>query len=155
LKDHAHGTKKAAPFIEDTIINVAHYGEFLGALETILSDYDMTYTYAGHIGDGSIRLIPLVDLEAPNAAETIFELAKRVYDLVFAFDGSMSVDHNDGLIRTPFLPAMYGEEVCSLFERVKTILDPNNIFNPGKKVNGDLQYSMKHVLKTNKPTGLL
>lgn len=155
LKDHAHGTKKAAPFIEDTIVNIAHYGEFLAALESILADYDMTYTYAGHIGDGSIRLIPLVDMEATHAPEKIFELAKRVYDLVFAFGGSMSVDHNDGLIRTPFLPAMYGEEVCGLFERVKQILDPHGIFNPGKKVYGNLEYSINHVIHSNKPTGVL
>ncbi len=149
LKDHANGSQRAAPFIEDTIINPIHYGEFVASLQAILSDYDMTYTYAGHIGDGSIRLIPLVDLEKENAALTIFELARRVYHLVFAFGGSMSVDHNDGLIRTPFLQDMYGPDIVQLFEQTKHILDPLNIFNPGKKVNGNLDYSIAHVLRTN------
>lgn len=151
LKEHAHGTKRAAPFIEDTIVNTTHYGEFVASLEAILADYDMTYTYAGHIGDGSIRLIPLVDMEADDAATKIFDLARRVYELVFAFGGSMSVDHNDGLIRTPFLEHMYGKEVTDLFEKTKQIFDPLNIFNPGKKVNGDLSYSLAHVRKSNNP----
>ncbi len=149
LKEHAHGTKRAAPFLEDTIISTDHYDKFVDALEAILSDYEMEFTYAGHIGDGSIRLIPLVDLEAEGAADVIFELALRVYNLAFAFGGSMSVDHNDGLIRTPFLMDMYGPDVVKLFERTKQIFDPHNIFNPGKKVYGDLAYSKQHVLKTN------
>lgn len=151
LKEHAHGTKRAAPFIEDTIINTAHYGEFVASLEAILADYDMTYTYAGHIGDGSIRLIPLVDMESDGAAEKIFDLGRRIYELTFAFGGSMSVDHNDGLIRTPFLGHMYGQDVVALFEKTKQIFDPLNIFNPGKKVHGDLRYSIEHVNRTNNP----
>ena len=150
LKDHPFGDKRAVPFIEDTIVGTDHYGEFLAALEAILADYKMTYTYAGHIGDGSIRLIPLVDLEAPDAADQVFELARRTYDLVFAFGGSMSVDHNDGLIRTPFLPRMYGEEVMELFAETKYLFDPLNIFNPGKKVGMTEEYAKAHMIRTNK-----
>jgi FAD/FMN-containing dehydrogenase len=148
LKDHSVGAR-AVPFIEDTIVSIDHYGEYLSALEAILSDYDMDYTYAGHIGDGSIRLIPLVDMEAEGAADRVFECARRVYDLVFAFGGSMSVDHNDGLIRTPYLERMYGHEVNMLFKKIKMIFDPLAIYNPGKKVYGDIAYSKDHMLKTN------
>ncbi len=151
LRSHAHGTKRAAPFIEDTIVSTAHYGEFVASLEAILADYDMTYTYAGHIGDGSIRLIPLVDMETEDAGVKIFELGRRVYELAFAFGGSMSVDHNDGLIRTPFLGHMFGDDVIALFEKTKNIFDPHNIFNPGKKVYGDLSYSISRVRKSNQP----
>lgn len=148
LKDHAKGVR-AVPFIEDTIVPIEHYGEFLAALEAILGDYDMTYTFAGHIGDGSIRLIPLVNMENPNAPDKVFSLARRVYDLVFAFGGSMSVDHNDGLIRTSFLERMYGPEVVALFNKTKDIFDPLNIFNPGKKVRGSRDFAKSHMIRTN------
>lgn len=148
LRDHAKGAR-AVPFIEDTIVAIDHYGEFVAALESILADYDMTYTYAGHIGDGSIRLIPLVNMEAPDASDKIFNLARRVYDLVFAFGGSMSVDHNDGLIRTSFLESMYGPEMVALFNKVKDIFDPLGIFNPGKKVRGDIGYAKAHMSRKN------
>lgn len=141
---------RAMAFLEDTIVPIEHYGEFLAALEVILGEYKMTYTYAGHIGDGSIRLVPLVNMEAEGAAESLLELAKRVYDLVFAFGGSMSVDHNDGLIRTPFLERMYGPEMTALFKEVKDLFDPVGIFNPGKKVGGSMKYTLEHIVKTNK-----
>lgn len=150
LMEHPHKGMRAVPFIEDTIVSTDHYGEFLASLEAILADYDMVYTYAGHIGDGSIRLIPLVDLEAADAADKVFELARRTYDLTFAFGGSMSVDHNDGLIRTPFLPRMFGEDVMELFADVKFLFDPLNIFNPGKKVGITEGYAKAHMIRTNK-----
>jgi FAD/FMN-containing dehydrogenase len=149
LMEHPEPNTRALPFLEDTIVPLEHYGEFLASLEVILADYNLTYTYAGHIGDGSIRLIPLGNVEAPGAKERIIELSERVYDLVFAFGGSMSVDHNDGLIRTPFIERMYGKELYDLFAEVKKLLDPNGVFNPGKKVGGSLQYTADHIFTKN------
>lgn len=149
LLEHPHDNQRAMAFIEDTIVDIHSYGEFLAALEKILSEYDMTYTYAGHIGDGSIRLVPLANMETPEAADKIMELATRVYDLTLAFGGSISVDHNDGIIRTPYLKQMYGEELVHVFEEIKQLFDPLNIFNPGKKVYGTLQYAFDHIIRQN------
>ncbi len=144
LKEMNSSTQKAMPFIEDTIVPLAHYGEFVSALEAILEDYDMTYTYAGHIGEGSIRLIPLVNRK-PESIHDIIELEGRVNDLVLAFRGSISVDHNDGIIRTPYLEQQYGREMVNLFLQTKNIFDPFNIFNRGKKVNGTLEFAKSHI----------
>jgi len=144
LKDMNSDSKKAMPFIEDTIVPLEHYGEFVSALEAILEDYDMTYTYAGHIGQGSIRLIPLVN-RTPESLDAIIELESRVNGLVLAFKGSISVDHNDGIIRTPYLAQQYGDEMINLFKEVKNIFDPNDIFNRGKKVNGSLEFARAHI----------
>jgi FAD/FMN-containing dehydrogenase len=149
LMEHPDPHTSAVPFLEDTIVSIEHYGEFLAALETILADYNMIYTYAGHIGDGSIRLVPLVDMEADDAPDKVFELMRRVADLVFAFGGSMSVDHNDGLIRSVFIARMYGEDIMQLFKQTKAIFDPKNIFNPGKKVGASIAYSKEHMKRQN------
>jgi FAD/FMN-containing dehydrogenase len=64
---------------------------------------------------------------------------------VFEFKGSVSAEHNDGIIRTPYLERMYGKKVYSLFEEVKKIFDPLHIFNPGKKVDGSWKYALQHI----------
>jgi FAD/FMN-containing dehydrogenase len=145
LFDHPHGALTAAPFLEDSIVPLEHYGDFLLALEAILKGYDMTYTYAGHIGQGSIRLIPLVDMSRTDTPARIMELEGRLSDLVLKYHGSISVDHNDGLIRTPFLQKQYGDHMIALFEQIKNLFDPFHIFNPCKKVGGSIDYSIKHL----------
>ena len=62
----------------------------------------------------------------------------------------MTAEHNDGLIRSPYLKQMYGEEVYKLFEKVKRIFDPDNIFNPGKKVGASLEYALEHLRHPSK-----
>lgn len=150
LLEHPTANQRAMAFLEDTIVPLEHYAEFLASLEAILAEYDMTYTYAGHIGDGSIRLVPLVDMDKANAPEKVMELETRVNDLVLAFGGSISVDHNDGIIRTPYLSQMFGPEMVELFAKVKNLFDPLNIFNPGKKVGGTLDYAQSHIRRGNK-----
>ena len=149
LLEHPAKNMRAMAFLEDTIVPLELYGEFLAALEAILAQYDMVYTYAGHIGDGSIRLVPLVNMEAPGAAEKVMELETRVNDLVIAMNGSISVDHNDGIIRTPYLPQFFGEEMYTLFAKVKELFDPLGIFNPGKKVGGSFEYATAHIIREN------
>jgi FAD/FMN-containing dehydrogenase len=64
-----------------------------------------------------------------------------VYDLVLSYKGSITGEHNDGLVRTPYVEKMFGPEMYRLFEEVKGIFDPQGIFNPGKKTGTDLAAS--------------
>ncbi len=154
LRDFAPKGYKAIPIIEDTIVSLEHYDNYLKELLEILYKYDMRYTYAGHIGDGSIRLIPLIKKDQPNAKENILNMADEVYKLVRKYNGSISCDHNDGLARTYALEKQYDTEIINIFKEIKSILDCNNILNPGKKIthsknyNNEKEarvYALKHV----------
>ncbi|MEX1112357.1 MAG: FAD-binding oxidoreductase [Candidatus Andersenbacteria bacterium] len=139
--------KHTAPFIDDLTVRAAQLPQFLPRLDEILSRYDITYTVAGHIGDANFHIIPLMDLTDPKQRDIIPKLAKEVYDLVFEFHGSMSGEHNDGLIRSPFLKQMYGEQIYELFAETKRIFDPDNMFNPNKKIGTTLEYAMEHLAR--------
>ena len=137
--------KRTAPFIDDFAVRVEKLPEFFPKLNAVLDKYDLTYAISGHVGDGNFHIIPLMDLSDFKTKEIIKNLSEKVYDLVLEFKGSITAEHNDGLIRTPFLNKMYGPEICRLFEETKKIFDPQNIFNPRKKVWGDMQYAMNHI----------
>jgi FAD/FMN-containing dehydrogenase len=147
LRRHPKGLR-IAPFIDDIIVQPKYLEEFLPKLTQILSQYkDVIYTIAGHAGDGNFHIIPLMNLASEQDRRVIPELSKKVYDLVFSYKGSMSAEHNDGIIRTPFLEQMYGAKVVELFLRAKKIFDPAGIFNPGKKVLGTMDYLLSHIAK--------
>jgi len=146
LRQHVHQLR-TAPFIDDFAVLPEKLVEFLPRLYTILDQYDLTYTIAGHIGDGNFHIIPLMNLQEAKSKTVIEELSKKVYELVHEFKGTITAEHNDGIIRTPFIKMQYGEEVYKLFEETKKIWDPKGIFNPGKKVGGTLEYAFGHIVK--------
>ncbi|MDE2001255.1 MAG: FAD-binding oxidoreductase [Patescibacteria group bacterium] len=140
--------KRTAPFIDDFIVSVDKMPEFLPKLNAIMAKYPIFYTIAGHVGDGNFHIIPLMNLSDPKSKEIIKNLSEEVYSLIIRYKGSITAEHNDGLIRTPYLEKMYGKEVYGLFEEVKDIFDPLDIFNPKKKVRGDLKYAFDHLVKS-------
>lgn len=149
LMKYSEEHMKASSFIDDIIVKPADLPQFLPKLNKIIEPYKdkMVYTLAGHIGDGNFHIIPLMDLSREDVRAIIPELMDKVFKLVFEYKGSMSGEHNDGLIRGPYLPQMYGQEVYQLFKKVKEVFDPKNIFNPHKKVDATFQYSLNHMIK--------
>lgn len=138
---------RTAPFIDDFAVLPAKLPEFLPRLYNILDGYQLTYTIAGHIGDGNFHIIPLMNLREAHSHDVIKELSVKVYELVHEFGGTITAEHNDGLIRTPFVKMQFGEEVYRLFEKVKKIWDPKNIFNPGKKVGTAWDEAVRKIVK--------
>ena len=144
LRKHVKGMR-TAPFIDDIVVNPSALPEFLPKLQDMLSQYDMMYTVAGHAGNGNFHIIPLMNMNDRKNVQIIDELSDKVYDLVLEYGGSITAEHNDGIIRTPYLEKMFGSEVYGLFKQVKKIFDPQNIFNPNKKVGATKEYMMSHV----------
>lgn len=147
LLRHHIKDKHTAPFIDDFAIKPEKLPQFLPELDKILAQYDLIYTIAGHVGDGNLHIIPLMNLKNESERKIIPELSEKVYNLVFKYGGTTTGEHNDGLIRSPYLKKMYGDEVYKLFEETKKIFDPQNIFNPGKKVVSSWDYAMRHIRK--------
>ncbi|MCA9334935.1 FAD-binding oxidoreductase [Candidatus Saccharibacteria bacterium] len=137
--------KHTAPFIDDLIVNPEHLSEFLPKIRKIIKKYKLFATIAGHMGDGNFHIIPLMKLEDPKDRKKIMPAMKEVNTLVLKYGGSLSGEHNDGLVRGPWLEQMYGKEVVHLFRETKNIFDPLHIFNPHKKANATWDYSYSHI----------
>ena len=150
LRKNLHGLY-ASPFIDDFVVPPATYPEFLPQLDALLAQYkdNFIYTIAGHIGNGNFHIIPLMDLSKPASKQTVLELAPKLYELVIKYGGTTTGEHNDGIIRTPYLPLLFGAEMVALFEETKKIFDPLNIFNPGKKVGGTFADIAKDMITSN------
>lgn len=146
LRGHAdHMT--SAPIIDDICVNPNKLPEFLPKLFETLHKYDkyMLHTLAGHIGSGNFHIIPLMDLEDEKVRKIVPKLVKEVHDLTLSFGGTLAAEHNDGLMRGPFLKQMFGPKMYKLFQETKDIFDPKGIFNPNKKVNITFKQALKHM----------
>ena len=119
--------------------------EFLPRLRKIIKKYKLFATIAGHMGDGNFHIIPLMKLEDPKDRKKILPAMKEVNNLVLKYHGSLSGEHNDGLVRGPWLKQMYGDEMLKIFQEAKHIMDPQAIFKKNKKANADWEYSFSHI----------
>ncbi len=137
--------KHTAPYIDDFIVPPKNLPEFLPRLRKILKKYKLFATIAGHMGDGNFHVIPLMKIEDPKERRKIAPSQKEVNDLVLKYGGSLSGEHNDGLVRGPWLEAQFGKPIVALFREVKHIFDPAGIFNPHKKSDADWDYSYSHI----------
>ncbi len=137
--------KHTAPFIDDLVVNPQYLVEFLPKLRKIINKYHLFATIAGHMGDGNFHIIPLMKLENKAERDTLLPAMKEVNDLVLSYHGSLSGEHNDGLVRGPWLENQFGKEIVDLFRQAKHIMDPQEIFNPHKKANATFEFSYSHI----------
>ena len=144
------GDKRTAPFVEDFGVEPKYMPDFLPQVLKILKENGIRANIAGHAGDGNYHIIPLMNFEDPKERAKIVPIADKIYELIVQYHGTITAEHNDGIIRTPYLKDMYGEEMIKLFEEIKHIFDPQNIFNPGKKVGGTKEDIKKYLAKSNK-----
>lgn len=137
--------KHTAPFIDDFVVPPEHLPEFLPQLRKIIKKYKLMATIAGHVGDGNFHVIPLMKFEDWTERVKIEPAMREVNTLVLKYKGSLSGEHNDGLVRGPWLEQMYGKQVVGLFRQTKEIFDPTNLFNPHKKTTANWDFSLRHL----------
>ena len=137
--------KHTAPFIDDFVVRPEYLTEFLPKIRKIIKKYKLFATIAGHMGDGNFHIIPLMKIEDPKERAKLLPAMKEVDHLVLKYKGSLSGEHNDGLVRGPWLEEQFGHEILGYFKQVKHIFDEYNIFNPHKKSDASWDYSFSHI----------
>ncbi len=136
------GNNKALAFIEDLVVSVDRLAELVKGLKEIYKRHGViSYTIYGHAADGNIHTRPMLDISNGYTTAKINALAEDVFSLVKSMNGSISAEHGDGIARSRFIKMLYPSDIYSLFINIKSILDPKNIMNPGKKIPlDDIKY---------------
>lgn len=92
----------------------------------------------GHLGDGNLHynvFPPPGHTRADHEAERS-AIKRLVHDLVHALGGSVSAEHGVGRLKVEDLEH-YGDPVAlALMRRIKAVLDPAGIMNPGAVLRG-------------------
>ena len=140
--------KRPAAFLEDMVVPPQNLEEFLTAMTQLLKEYDAEYAIHGHGGNGHLHFYPLMDFTNPETPQKIKNMADDFFALAKKHGGNICGEHNDGIIRTPYLSMIFDPETITIFEKLEKIFDPKDIFNPGKKVNPKFDI-VKSIRKRN------
>lgn len=127
-------SSKALPIIEDVVVPLEKATELLDGAHALFRKYKIRATLWGHGGNANFHFQPFMNLSSPKDRSRILDLTDEFYRLVIKLGGSTSGQHNDGILRAPYLKRLYGARAYQLFEDVKRIFDPLGIFNPNVKI---------------------
>jgi FAD/FMN-containing dehydrogenase len=153
LQNQVHG-RYASPFIDDMAVPPRYLPEFVPQLRKVIRKYKLPATIQGHFGDGNFHVIPLMDIAGEKDQAKLEPVMRELIPIVLKYGGTMAGEHNDGMVRGPWLPAVFGKEMYEIFKETKEIFDPQYIFNPHKKTDASWEYSMSH-LRTQNDNGLV
>ena len=129
------GTRRPLAFVEDTAVDPAVLGAYTRRFREILGAHGLSAGFYGHCSVGCLHVRPFVDLTEPGQVATVRAVAEEVRDLVLEFGGVNSSEHGDGLVRSEFNPAVFGDALYAAMGEAKRLFDPDNRMNPGKIVN--------------------
>jgi FAD/FMN-containing dehydrogenase/Fe-S oxidoreductase len=129
------GDAKPLPFVEDTAVAPEKLPQFIRRFDEIVRANGTEAGYYGHASVGCMHIRPLIDLKRQDGVDRMVKIATEISDLVLEFGGSMSGEHGDGRVRSPWNEKMFGPQIYSAFREVKRAFDPRGIMNPGNIVD--------------------
>ncbi len=131
------GDRKPVAVIEDTAVALEDLPAYIAEINQLLREkYGIECVHYAHAGAGEIHLRPILNLKTPEGNQQFRSIASDVAALVKKYRGSLSGEHGDGRLRAEFLQRMVGEKNYELMRVVKTLFDPNHVFNPHKIIDG-------------------
>jgi D-lactate dehydrogenase (cytochrome) len=117
------------PLIMDVAVPLSRYSTMVAFIKQEVDDL-LAYVF-GHAGDGNIHVI-VMDVPTDGARWPRVERAhSRIVEKALEFEGTCTGEHGVGIGKRRFLAGEHGNSL-ELMRKIKTLIDPEGIFNPGK-----------------------
>ncbi|XPV77012.1 MAG: FAD-binding oxidoreductase [Desulfovibrio sp.] len=125
--------------LEDATVPRSKIPDMIQSLDDIAKELDLTIGTFGHAGDGNLH--PTILTDKRNKAE--WERVERGIDMIFdralALGGTLSGEHGIGLAKAKYLETETSAGTLAYSRRMKSVLDPKGILNPGKIITSDFK----------------
>jgi FAD/FMN-containing dehydrogenase/Fe-S oxidoreductase len=129
------GDGKPVSFIEDSAVPLRHLPAYTERLTALFERHGTKGTWYAHASEGCLHVRPVLNLKLELDVRKMREIAEEAFAVVREYGGSHSGEHGDGLVRSEFNAALFGERLARAFRDVKRAFDPGNRLNPGKIVD--------------------
>ena len=129
--------ERLIPLVEDFGVPVSKIPDVIKEVQKVGEKHGFRIASFGHVGDGNIHAVLLLDARKKEHWEKAREIAKDFVDVTLKLDGTLTAEHGTGMAKSPFMVEELGIGQ-DVMRSIKKALDPNGILNPGKMGLDDL-----------------
>jgi glycolate oxidase len=117
---------------EDIAIPVSRLPELFERIQKLSKELNIEIATYGHAGDGNLHPDILFDKRDPDETDRAILAVEKLREITIDLGGTITGEHGIGIRRASSMRMEISEEALSIMRKIKRVLDPNNIMNPGK-----------------------
>ena len=118
--------------VEDVAVPRDKLAEFIQKLGEISERSGFFIQFLGHAGDGNLHPSIFTDIRDKEQFARAQQTMEEILDAALALGGVLSGEHGIGLEKQRLLKKAMDPMAIEIMKKIKGILDPNHILNPGK-----------------------
>lgn len=116
---------------EDVTVPRSNIPAMVKQIRAIAAKYKVIIAVLGHAGDGNLHATILTDETDREEWSRVEKAIDELFIAAVKLDGTLSGEHGIGRVKSKFITLQTGEAGLEIQRRIKQVLDPNNILNPG------------------------
>ena len=128
----ALGRIKPNYYLHDGVVPRTRLPEVLRRVGEIGKHYRLPVANVFHAGDGNLHPNILFDLRENGIMGQVEGAGEEMLYAVVELGGTLSGEHGIGIEKNAFMPWIYSADDLEAMLRVKHVLDPTGLLNPGK-----------------------
>ncbi len=117
---------------EDVSVPRDRIADFIRMGQESARRHDVPISFAGHVGDGNFHPNVLTDNRDKEHYARALACVDEIIEIALSLGGVLSGEHGIGLEKKRFLKKAMDPAAIAVMKKIKDILDPNHILNPGK-----------------------
>lgn len=138
--------------LEDATVPRSELAKMVRFVEQTAKKYDLMIATFGHMGDGNLHPTFLTDERDEAEMAKVHEAFAEIFEKAIALGGTITGEHGVGTAKKDFLRQQFGAASFALLQAVKNTIDPQNLLNPGKLVDGPTPSPTAPALSRNGTT---
>ncbi|MCI4679871.1 FAD-binding oxidoreductase [Rhodoblastus acidophilus] len=133
--------------IEDVAFPVARLAEATTDLRALLDAHGYAEAIIfGHALEGNLHFVFAQGFDSEREVARYASFMAAVAELVVGkYDGSLKAEHGTGRNMAPFVEREWGAAGTAAMRRIKALIDPENLLNPGVLINDDPEIHLKNL----------
>ena len=135
--------------LEDVAFPLESLGDAIIDIQELFKKYEYhNGIIFGHAKDGNLHFVVTQTFGSEKEIARYDMFIRDIVELVVEkYNGSLKAEHGTGRNMAPFVETEWGKEAYALMKRLKSVVDPKNLLNPGVIINENKKAHIQNLKK--------